>query len=74
MQQVRIFKTVESEVTELAQQINAWIEESGARVLSITGNIAPQSAARTSQPASLGGSTHAVSDVLVIVLYETAEG
>jgi hypothetical protein len=42
-QQVKLFKGIESEVQPLENEINAWIRKSRARVISITGNIAPQS-------------------------------
>ena len=71
MQQVKIFKGIESEVTSLESEINGWIQSSGARVLSITGNIAPQTKDDTSDAPSLGHSPYAPSDVLVVVLYET---
>jgi hypothetical protein len=67
MQQVKIFKSVEPEVEG---QINVWLRESKVRVLSVVGNIAPQSsAAEPKAVASARG--FAPSDVLVIVLYET---
>ena len=40
MQQVKIFKSVDTELADLERQINRWMRKSGARVLSITGNIA----------------------------------
>ena len=72
MQQVRIFKTVETELATLEQDVNAWIKESGAKVLSITGNIAPQSSRSEGAIGTLTRSTFAASDVVLIVLYETA--
>ena len=70
VQQVKIFKTVENEIAALEAEVNAWIRQSGARVLSVTGNIAPQSAARGSGGGLTQGS-FAPSDVVLIVLYET---
>ena len=64
MQQVKIFECLENEIKSLEEDINQWLRESGARIISITGNIAPQSA--TSQPKA----RPAPSDVLLIVLYE----
>ena len=65
MQQVKIFESVDSELPELEKQINRWMRKSGARVLSITGNLA------TSPSAGNGPmSSFSASDVLVIVLYE----
>ena len=64
MRQIRIFKSIESELWNLEDEINTWIKESGAKVLSVTGNIAPQS----SGPVT--GGTFSASDVLVIITYE----
>ena len=64
MQQVKIFKGVDNEIAELEHQINRWMRKSGARVLSITGNLSSQSGD--------GGplSSFAAGDILLIVLYE----
>ena len=65
MQQVKIFKSVDTELSDMERQINRWMRKSGARVLSITGNL-------TAQAHGGGGpmNTFAASDVMVIVLYE----
>lgn len=67
MQQVKIFKSIESELDALEQEINSWVKEQGVKILSLTGNISPQSITG-------GGmtSTFSASDVLVIIVYETA--
>ena len=64
MQQVKIFKTVDTELPNMEQEINRWMRKSGARVLSITGNLAAQSDGG-------GGplNSFAASDVMVIILY-----
>ncbi len=64
MQQVKIFEVLENDLKALEDEINAWLRESGARIISITGNIAPQST--TSQPKA----RPAPSEVLLVVLYE----
>jgi hypothetical protein len=64
MQQVKIFECRENEIADMEKEINEWLRESGANILSITGNIAPQST--TSHPKA----RPAPSDVLLIVLYE----
>jgi hypothetical protein len=73
MQQVKIFKGVESDISALEAEVNAWIRESGAKIVSITGNIAPQS----NLPDGKGGVTtrslYPPSDVVLIVLFESAE-
>ncbi|WP_164102681.1 hypothetical protein [Candidatus Laterigemmans baculatus] len=66
MQQVKIFKSVEGELGALEETINGWVRESGARIVSITGNIAPQTVAP-----GTAMNTFSDSDVLIIVLYET---
>ena len=71
MQQVKLFKSVENEVETLEKEINEWLSRSGARVVSLTGNIAPQSM-KPDGGGGLGKSSFAPSDVLVVVLYETA--
>jgi hypothetical protein len=66
MQKIKLFKSIESELMPLEKEINDWIKASGARVISITGNIAPQTASSAGAP--LG--SFSASDVLVIVMYE----
>ncbi len=43
MQQIKLFKSLESDIGSLEAEVNAWLRESEVKVLSITGNIAPQS-------------------------------
>ncbi|SMP43916.1 hypothetical protein SAMN06265222_1011034 [Neorhodopirellula lusitana] len=66
MQQVKLFKGVDSDLPELERQINRWIRKSGVRVLSISGNL-------SSSPGASAGpmSTFSAGDVLVIVQVET---
>jgi predicted phosphatase len=65
MRRVKLFKSIESELWTMEKEINQWVEESGAQIVSVTGNIAPQ-AGKAMQGFS-------ASDVLVIVTYEPAE-
>ena len=67
MQQVKIFECLETEVKSLEDEINTWLRETSAQIISITGNIAPQSA--SSQPKA----SPAPSDVLLVVLYEIGD-
>jgi hypothetical protein len=64
MQQIKIFKSIESERGELEREVNRWIRRSGARVLSVTGNITGTGGA--------GGplSSFSSSDIIVILLVE----
>ncbi len=71
MQQVKIFKSVETDVTQLEGDVNAWIRQSGAKVIAVTGNIAPQSVVPGSSTGGLSKSGFPPSDVILVVLYET---
>ncbi len=69
MQQIKIFKSIESDVSDLERDINAWLKESGARVVNVFGNIAAQT---ISDPEKARGSRgFSPSDVLIALLYET---
>jgi hypothetical protein len=63
MRQVKIFKTIETELWNLEKDINSWVQETGAKIVQVAGNIAPQTS---------GGVSHgfSASEVLVVVLYE----
>ena len=65
MQQVKIFKSVDNELAEMEKQINRWMRKSGARVLSINGNLTSQNS-----PSDGPLNSFAAGDVLIIVLYE----
>lgn len=77
MQQVKIFHDTEDRVDVLEQEVNAWLRESKARIVQITGNIAPQALLETEQLTRVQGAApntkrrFAPSDVLLIVVYET---
>ena len=64
MQQVKIFKSVDTELGDMESQINRWIAESKATVVSINGNISPQAGKHGVQ------GSFSAADVFVIVLYE----
>ncbi len=64
MQQIKIFKSIESELGSLEGEINDWISEESVRIVEIFGNIAPQS------PSTPGMGSFSSSDVLVVILYE----
>ena len=71
MHQIRLFKNVETGIRELEKEINDWLKQSKARVVQVTGNIAPQSG-RGDAPASMGQARQfGASDVLIAVVYET---
>ena len=67
MQKIKLFKSIESELRAAEDEMNTWIETSGARIISVTGNIAPQTG-NTQQAGSFSAS-----DVLIVVLYEVGD-
>jgi hypothetical protein len=71
MQQIKIFRGIESEIEELEQRINRWLSESQVRVVQMFGNISPQSAGADAAGHGLTKGQFAPSDILVVVLYET---
>jgi len=65
MRQIKIFKSVETEITALSDEVNDWIRENQINVVRVSGNIAPQ----TERPDG-GGFKYPPSDVMVLVEYE----
>lgn len=76
MQQIKIFVGREDHTSNLENDVNTWIAESGVKVLSITGNISPQSVlpSKDSGTNLSATGTHtrrfAPSDLFVMVTYE----
>jgi hypothetical protein len=69
MQQIKLFKGIVNELEMLESDVNEWIAKSGHRIVSLTGNIAPQT-----HSGETGLGTFPSSDVLVIVVYEDQHG
>ena len=65
MQQIKIFKAVDTELEDLEKQINRFIRKNNVRVLSISGN---HSAAMDSSGGPMN--TFSGGDVTVIMLFE----
>lgn len=74
MQQVKLFKGLENELAALENEVNRWLRETRARVISITGNMASQTPNPGSEGGGLSKSPFAPSDVFLVVLYEHGEG
>ena len=66
MHQVKLFKTLESEILATEREINAWLEESKAKVIHMTANIAPQTIGNESRTER----KFLPSDVLITIVYE----
>ena len=69
-QQVKLFKSVEPDVTVLEREINEWLSERDVNVIQVFGNIAPQTVKPESLAASRGRA-FMQSDLIVGLLYET---
>ena len=79
MQQIKVFIGREDHTADLENEVNSWIAESGVDVVSIAGNIAPQSILPVKEATNTGisGNTgltrrFAPSDIFVIVTYNKA--
>ena len=70
MQQMKLFKGVESQLEMLEAEINEWMSTSGARVVSMNANIAPQTP-RGQAGHAASGRAFDPSDVLIAIVYET---
>jgi len=71
MQQIKIFKGLESQVRMLEDEINTWLKSSGKNVVQIFGNMSPQSDQGTSATGEyLNKSPNSPSDVLLVVVYD----
>lgn len=64
MQQIKLFKGVDSDLVELEKTVNRWIRKTGVEVLSVEGNLTAAPAASTG-----GMNTFAAGDVLILVRY-----
>ncbi len=64
MQQVKLFRSVDSELPELEKTINRFIRKNNLRVLSISGNLAAQPHSGGAMNSFGGG------DVLIILHFE----
>ena len=69
MQQIKIFKGIESNLAALEKEVNAWLAETNVRVTHIFGNLAPLSGERN-EGNSLSAYPYVASDVMLVVLYE----
>ena len=73
MQQIRFFKSTEADLNDLQAEINDWLAQSGAKVVQIFGNIAPQTVVPEDASHGLTKSAFAPSDVLIAVAYESPD-
>jgi len=69
MQQIKIFKGLESNLPALETEVNEWLAVNSVRVVQIFGNLAAQSGNRN-EGNSLAAYPYIASDVMLVVLYE----
>lgn len=70
MHQIKLFADLESNLAAMEAKINDWLQKSGARVVNIFGNIAPQTATLESKSTALAERKFSSSDVFIAVVYE----
>jgi hypothetical protein len=70
MHQIKIFKGLESELSVLENEVNAWLAEEGGRVLQVVGNIAQQSITTMGKQIGLSKTDFVPSDVLLVMVYD----
>lgn len=73
VQQIKIFKGVESELELLEKTVNDWIRDTSANVLTVAGNIAPQSESLGSSGRTSSNMRYAPSDVILIITYAASD-
>lgn len=69
MQQIKIFKRLESEWEALESSVNEWLAANPVKVVRIFGNIAPPGP-KAAQMSTINRSAHDPSDVMLVVVYE----
>jgi len=78
MQQIKLFIGREDHTKDLEHEVNQWIASSGVEVLSISGNLSPQTVLPDKVGKSMGdagsaaGRRFGASDIMVLVTYKKA--
>ena len=72
MHQIKLFLDMESNSAGLEDKVNDWLKTSGAKVVNIFGNIAPQTVTTESKTTALAERKFSSSDLLLVVVYEPA--
>ena len=70
MHQIKLFRGLETDLPGLEKQINDWLNESKARVVQITGNLAPQKDETKPDEAGVSHSLYSPANILLAVLFE----
>ena len=72
MHQIKLFVALESSVESLEREINDWLTQSGANVVKLIGNIAPQTPAYLATKSEQTGRRFHPSDVFLAIVYRKA--
>ncbi len=72
MHQIKLFVDLESNAQAMEDRINDWLKESGAKVINIVGNVAPQTVTAESKGTALAERKFSSSDLFGAVVYEPA--
>ena len=70
MHQIKMFKGLESDLAAFENQVNKWLAESKVKVVSIFGNLAPQTVALDQSLSTISKSTFLPSDIWLVITYE----
>ncbi len=70
MHQIKIFKGLETDLTGVEQQVNAWLAQNSVKVINIFGNMSPQSCPTDDKNAMIAKGVFVPSDIVLIVHYE----
>lgn len=72
MHQVKLFVDIESNIEAMEERVNKWLASSGAKVINIFGNIAPQTVTHEAKGSTLDTRKFSSSDLFLTVVYEPA--
>lgn len=72
MHQVKLFKGLENDLPGLEKHVNEWLAASGAKVVNILGNLAPQKDPTQPDPTGVAHSLYVPANIFFAVLYEPA--
>lgn len=73
MHQIKLFKGLETDLPGLEKQMNEWLAESGARVVNMFGNLAPQKDETQPDATGVSHSLYLPANIFIAVLYDKLE-
>ena len=73
MHQVKLFKGLETDLPGLEKQMNDWLAASGAHVVNMFGNLAPQKDETQPDASGVAHSLYLPANIFLAVLYEKSE-